>query len=1798
MALGDLPELPAPLSGLVQYIANHSDKPMAEIMEPYCKYEAGLRSVFAQDHQNPILNDPYINVVPLFTQDTKHITTRARNLEFESEEEKSRYIMALPDDKRRPHGSPATVGSLSEFQKNFNIFSESSLAELDWSNVVAGGSSVINTLLPVPEEFNTNKRKLREYYHQKFCPASDVDLFLYGLTHDQAIEKIKKIEQAIRDSILSEVTVVRTKHAITIASQYPVRHVQIVLRVYKSISEILTGFDIDAAGGAYDGKQVYVTPRALASFITQVNHIDLTRRSPSYENRLSKYSHRNFEVYWPDLDRSRIDPTIFERSFQRTLGLARLLVLERLPTTRVREEYMNKRRQERGRPAIRRNSFTTRGDIKERYEDEVADWLSEEDVSNYHTFTIPYGERFNAKRIEKLCYTKDLLLNAEWNQSKEREVYLHRHPAFFGRVEDVIEDCCGYCPKAVTPEEIEVAEKEAENYISGKVLFLTDDPGRQQIGSFNPVSEKDWTDMAYVGNTARLCQSIVSRDIDDVLNWLSQEGADPNQRDYTGRTPLHLAVMTSSPDIVRSLVDHGSRITARLADGRTALHLAASRGDKEMIKILMEKSIENEAAEEERQTKRRQAAKAGKAEDKDNEGKPVKANDDDSDVDMDDAEGGSDFSEVEDTEADDHSIATGSFVKVKKLEEEIADLALEESEDDPDYYQIDVLAWDIPCSPLHLAISEGHEEAVKLLCDSMALLLLKLGATSSQGDSNGCTAFHRYVESGKADMLDGLLEQDKTGVKTAINHLVFSGSYWNSQTIAPIHTAVEQGDSILVLKLLNAGALSQIDFDTWLKSARVSPSHADRLGSLEDNKKKYRESSEQPLITALRVGNWEAAKILLENGANPNCLTSETEAAMTNEYQRSYTQGKSVLDIVLNMAEKLRRYKGEKPSNQKPVLRPQMDTYLKRFKPGTYQYLLVHDDIQQHKSQFESAMKAYIDGLARADPLNGVSEKQKAIDEAIAGLEELQHILVAKGGLKFTELHPTIKMEGRGSTWSPFTHSPFEVREYDYIFSFNGDQNMTDGRRDGYMKLMDAAWNGDLGTIKSLTLQAWGTAQEQAPLNMAINDSRYNSPFSIAFLRGHYEVAKAILEIVDAQWSAPDRDELRYRMKSHDEDEDEEYSEAGEDEAEEDDSEPQIVSERVDQKFTIDNIGQVSMQVKSHTKPLMVILNNAPSIVASDGVFTSLGLSHSLFQHVIDQENEAGLKILLELAQHYGEKPSEEDEEAAGTFTFPQDVFVWAVEHGKVQALRLIIKKTGAGIPLDHLVKKSGVQLKKKPRKDWATAGRNMVVKTTGIKTPPLLHAALGGNLEGVEFFLSDAPHRLYAEFSKSKTAKEDPRLKHLKESPGGFDRAISKWLGADNDYIIHCALFTTPSEESIELLKYLIDTCPDSLERKTSQGDTPLMIACKLGRPQYVKLLIDGNANQSTRNHKGESILHAALMSGPSAGRLRRVLDMVDPSLRNYLFLQRKNLQENGTTPLHTWITQVCGIYGSDSQYYNPNRWQYSYTAGWKPYKKDSDVVDMLKLLLEYSKGEELDMLNGAGDTCLHTAISSNNLTLVKTLVDFKPQLLQRENAVGRTPAEIAHDRFTANQFTQPSNLAKSNGWKFEEYVNMAPSKFVKDPTLFGLDSQNLKAKLLEVGLSGDYKPMEVVNIFSHMGLINKKPEDDLTDQLLKRIIWDFCQTAMEKHPSNRRLVSLNEANDVARRLGEQHTVSRYFSIQTRNEDGDEEKEGVEEKDEINNDFITSELNKGLGSAWSIDEYEAKEYGITKCPKCDSYHE
>ncbi|KAI2624751.1 ankyrin repeat protein [Xylaria nigripes] len=1765
MKSSQLPALPVDHNELVKYIAQRPNTSLAELLEPYREFEAKLREMYAQDRDNKVLDDPYLNVLPLFTQDTPAIQTRARNLESETQDEKDKYIMPLPDDKRRPNGSPAVVGSLKEFQYNFGIFSESSLSDMDWNNIVVAGSSVVNTLLPVPPEYKKSKGALRRYYHEIFCPASDVDLFLYGLNEEQAIQKIKDIETHIRDAILSEVTVVRTKNAITICSQYPTRHVQIVLRLYKSVSEILAGFDIDCSCAAYDGRQVYVAPRALASYISQINPIDLSRRSPSYENRLSKYSHRNFEVYWPELDRSRVDPTIFERSFHRTLGLARLLVLERLPTTNAREEYLKKRREERGRPESEyRLNRRLRGNVKDIHEDEVADWAHVDEVSNYNTFALPYGEKIYARKIEKYCYAKDLLLNAEWNQPKERAVYLHRHPAFFGRAEDVLGDCCGACPKPQTTEEIEIAKKESEIYVTGNVTFRTDDPGRQEIGSFNPLCEDDWTEMAYIGDTARLCQAIVDGDLELVEDWLSQQGANPNKRDYTGRTPLHLAVISSTPDIVKCLVDHGARLIARIADGRTALHLAAARGNFEIVKILLERSNANEEKEADRQDRRQRAHEEAAKDRK----QYAKRN---SDV-------TGDISDEYDTELIDDSsddgvksMATGSFIKVESKDGTKDDnaTAFDEDHNDPDFYKIDAVAWDSKCSALHLAILGGHCEVVKLLCQEfgadpllpvkigghgpnyansailtlvlalalpvekavrMSETLLSLGATSSQADAQGATAFHHYIQSGSIEVIETLLKDDKLGTRRALNHVTVNTTPWPGRTISPLLTALDHGDLFVALELLEAGANLEIDFDSWLQGAKLS---SQLSNDFNQNQIRFQDTTEQPLLLSIQSPRPVTAVALLEGGANPNSLTSSSYRDLRNKnsdfvrrllselrnYDWKAARGRSAssnFHVGLNLAASSSFSEPKEP-------RGTME-FLSQFPKGTYRHWLVSADIERRMNQYQRNLENFNREMERLASHTGLKEKMEAIRDLISQLGLVEDALLKKGAKTYLELHPEVKAVPLAQGDS--NGDPCEAADsYSFDLRFPYTEGLTLDRESKYLELFEAAWAGDVEKIKSTTLAPWGPDAQQPPLKIAVADSQGNNPFSLAFLRGHLDAAKVILEITQAQWSpAEEEEEARFHMTRPRTDESDSVTES---DAGGNDDNLGIYKEIVNEKYTIEDIGQVSMQVKSDVLPSTLLNWTAPTFVSHGDKAEKTELNRQdLLIFTMTQNDSWRFYFLLDLLNRFGSNMAVSDGKQTNFFQlYKRPSFTSAIEMGRTNMLAELIRQFGAGIPLEHLVQRSGMEVKVKPRyyqgltvygkkrADWAQkAGQTITVESSDSKTPPLLESASKGSLESVQWFLNEAPMRYYREFGESQMAREDPRLKHLNESPGGFDGAIKRWLCTQNDLVIHCAVLGPLRDETNELIKYLIQACPSALEAKSDLGYTPLYMACLMGRVQFAKTLVDAGANQSVKDKESNNIIHACLTYQPKIDQLRQMLGLFDPSLRTHMFRQRNSLAHGGDTPLHRWLKNAnvpkFTLVFSNSQYHQVLE------------PEEPDKAEILRLLLEFIGGEELDILNGSGDTVLHIAALRSLPMQSKILIEEYPKLLHRENTVGRTPAEIAYDLFINDRVGAQKPI-------YIESQGFPKTLMESDP---------------ESWVSGARSPKF------------PKSRQDAT--------WDMVQEYLAKTERKRRLVSLNEVNDVTRRVGESK-LWRRPNKKRNTDDEDEDEEVVRRQTSI--DIVTT---------------------------------
>ena len=339
---------------------------------------------------------------------------------------------------------------------------------------------------------------------------------------------------------------------------------------------------------------------------------------------------------------------------------------------------------------------------------------------------------------------------------------------------------------------------------------------------------------------------------------------------------------------------------------------------------------------------------------------------------------------------------------------------------------------------------------------SMAKVLLKLGATASQADLNGCTAFHRYVAQADLSIVESLTELDKTGVKAALNHLVIGSRYWNPQALSVLHTAIGREDTTLVLRLLEAGVNPQIDFDAWLKAAKFSTTLEKRLSSYEENMKLYESSVEQPLITAIKTCREpEVLYRLLERGADPNSMTTASRQVLRDEWSRRYNKGETALDLVREQIKQLEKYTKEKPAASKPsALLPNMDEYLRGFQPGTYQHTVIANDITSKRKGYEDAMKEYEKAMKKDEKQEGLAEKQEAVKEALAAMKKVEGFMVKKGAKTFKELYPDITSGSQAyNSSSTSTKEETKKEPYKYTLTFLNTTDVTDARKKAYTDL-------------------------------------------------------------------------------------------------------------------------------------------------------------------------------------------------------------------------------------------------------------------------------------------------------------------------------------------------------------------------------------------------------------------------------------------------------------------------------------------------------------------------------------------------------------------------------------------------------------------------------------------------------------------------------------------------------------------------------------------------------------------------
>lgn len=225
------------------------------------------------------------------------------------------------DDIDRPN---ILLNSIEKFKTKF-YEKYPFLKGIDMTNLLIAGGSVSNII------------------RDKYSSDSDIDFFIYGLNQKKATERIKKwILDIVKpkpkstskaksnakskakknyteseddesdnesDAVeLDDVKIFRNNNMVALLIDDDIK-IQLIFRLYKTVSEILHGFDLGSSAVGFDGENVYLTTLGKYCHEYRCNVVDTTRRSTTYEYRLNKYFNRGFNIVLPGLDINKLRTT-------------------------------------------------------------------------------------------------------------------------------------------------------------------------------------------------------------------------------------------------------------------------------------------------------------------------------------------------------------------------------------------------------------------------------------------------------------------------------------------------------------------------------------------------------------------------------------------------------------------------------------------------------------------------------------------------------------------------------------------------------------------------------------------------------------------------------------------------------------------------------------------------------------------------------------------------------------------------------------------------------------------------------------------------------------------------------------------------------------------------------------------------------------------------------------------------------------------------------------------------------------------------------------------------------------------------------------------------------------------------------------------------------------------------------------------------------------------------------------------------------------------------------------------------
>ncbi|TFK64176.1 ankyrin [Pluteus cervinus] len=1603
-----------------------------DALKPSLDDEADLRRLFATEKDNARLKDPYVGLIDIFSAPGDIRTTRARVVK-DDEDLAAKYVMPLTEVDRRKEGTSSMANDLEEFKKSWAIFTEASLSTLDWSNVVAAGGAVQACLAPLSDETKSSKKNLRKHLHTVAYPTSDVDLFIWGLTPEQAEVKMHAIYNAVQDAVPWDVTCVRTKHTVSIHSQYPYRSIQIVLRLYSSPAEILAGFDIDVPCFAYNGTQVWGNPRAIVAMMRQCNTVDMTRRSPSYEVRLAKYSLRGFEVLVPSLKRQDIDPTIYERSIARIEGLARLLVFERLMSADDRETFLKARRTLRGRPdsSNYRGRGATRalkGDLKANMDIGGLE-MNDYDVVSLH---IPYGPGWHSGRIDKLVYQTDLGMNSTFNP-KNKDRRLHRHAAFFGSMTQCIEDCCRYCPEPKNDEEKELQKNEDEKYIRGRIAFVQDDPGRQSItGSFNPIDVGEWAEQVYIGDTEKFFTAISTHNRKVVVEMINA-GHDVNRRDHVGRMPLHVAILSKAVAIAIDLIEAGARITARLVDGRNALHLAVQMDLMDLVRRLLQKSKENEEEVETEKEKEGEEKEEEKEKPKEKSKGKAKAKEDaDEDVEMAsaDAESGSDKSS--------NSGGDDDWEKVSSAEPSPDQAMIPDDDDDePDILDINQAEWDFGFTPLCFAVAYGsiaivnelltagadpklvsksnrkskvfplavaitredEEEAVKVV---ERLLMAKVPSSMADNDDM-YTVLHRAVQKNRVKVVMALLKSDPNA--NALVKFPAISSY--SEVCFPVVTAIAQQSYAMLATLLAFGAKLTFSDEDILQPYEARP----RGSGYQHIPENPKEEAFLPLETALArrddvfhllIALDAQFNVTIKRGAmsyasseDHKCLLDWVTFAI--DYLTKRIEGGAVASSIPSSSRRAGSPSKSKPRKAQSASR----AVASGSGSGTWaEFITAHwDKVKRQKEgqDIGEEDEEGVDEKVKQAKKEAKEEEQQRYKEAKEYFAAIKKVLASKKAKTYKKLYPDATKSDDGEEESDQKVTP-------KFLKLDGDVPIGQRFNDAYTALYEACFTGDDEKVSKLCEE--GASEKLGPLivgvvlqppkDMYTWDHHY-TPLSAAIQGRKWSTAKLVLNIAGKQYKPSDKPTkfstagIKLASKKKDGSDDGSGSEDEDEEDEEDSVDSDGSSQSSNKVIDVaENAG-----ARSRTTPT--------DLLTSIFSWFCKGSLHN--GNFIQKAVQLGdFEAFVQLLEMYNGLPKK-----GSTSTLNEDLILKIIEHDHPEMLDHFIRWTGLGINIRlpktkgspsqedleaaHADSKLylGLDVNGKKRIDLARK-HDPNANETSVQFPMLWHA-LRFKAKGVAEYLGGT--RSLAAYKFYMQSTSDKRAKDLKQVPD-LEKVLPEWLGWTVDQVIgDSPLVGALKGGNLELLKRLFTHSPKLMEstlklRIKFSGENPLHLAIKaqVGVDVFDFLLEKKVDVEALEKQEGWNILHM-ICNRQQKDLLAHLLKKLPRHVNESLLVQRG---KKGVTPLHLAV--------------------------------QTSNKTIVAMIADYTKLTLLTR-DAGGSTPLHLAVTNGYAEITRILVEASPpEVLYMENAVGATPLEIAQlfdlqDRLGENESHELPYLA-----------------------------------------------------------------------------------------------------------------------------------------------------------------------------------